>query len=160
MGRSRLRSWSDVIVLPEPIVPVGGELASSLDAELVLRGLHAGDSLATCDFAASVSDLDLVALIDGPAQRCTAPVVSEVHRSIGTRHSQGRQTALPLRARRQDLRPPSRAAEERDAEIERLVTLGARRVDIGQTGNESWTVLADPEGNEFCVVRAKTTLIN
>lgn len=50
-------------------------------------------------------------------------------------------------------------ADERDAEIERLLQLGARRVDIGQTGNESWTVLADPEGNEFCVVRPKTTLI-
>ena len=47
---------------------------------------------------------------------------------------------------------------DRDAEIERLLALGARRVDIGQTGQESWTVLADPEGNEFCVVRPKDTL--
>jgi predicted enzyme related to lactoylglutathione lyase len=52
------------------------------------------------------------------------------------------------------------AANDRDAEIERLLQLGARRVDIGQTGNESWVVLADPEGNEFCVVRPKTTLIS
>jgi predicted enzyme related to lactoylglutathione lyase len=44
-------------------------------------------------------------------------------------------------------------ADDRDAEIERLLRLGARRVNIGQTGDESWTVLADPEGNEFCVVR-------
>lgn len=51
------------------------------------------------------------------------------------------------------------SAAERDREIERLLALGARRVDIGQTGDESWTVLADPEGNEFCVVRPKTTLI-
>ena len=49
-------------------------------------------------------------------------------------------------------------AEDRDAEIERLLALGARRADIGQTGAESWTVLADPEGNEFCVVRPKTSL--
>jgi predicted enzyme related to lactoylglutathione lyase len=47
----------------------------------------------------------------------------------------------------------------RDAEVERIVALGARRVDIGQTGDESWTVLADPEGNEFCVIRPKRTLI-
>ena len=47
----------------------------------------------------------------------------------------------------------------RDAEIERILALGARRTDIGQTGKESWTVLADPEGNEFCVLRSKTTLI-
>jgi predicted enzyme related to lactoylglutathione lyase len=51
------------------------------------------------------------------------------------------------------------SAADRDAEIERLLALGARRVDIGQTGRESWTVLADPEGNEFCVIRPKETLI-
>jgi predicted enzyme related to lactoylglutathione lyase len=51
-------------------------------------------------------------------------------------------------------------ADDRDDEIERLLGLGARRVDVGQTGKESWDVLADPEGNEFCVVRAKTTLID
>jgi hypothetical protein len=50
-------------------------------------------------------------------------------------------------------------AADRDQEIERLIALGARRVDVGQTGEESWTVLADPEGNEFCVVRPKDTLI-
>jgi predicted enzyme related to lactoylglutathione lyase len=50
-------------------------------------------------------------------------------------------------------------ADDRHAEIERLVGLGARRVDVGQTGEESWTVLADPEGNEFCVVRPKATLV-
>jgi hypothetical protein len=48
----------------------------------------------------------------------------------------------------------------RDAEVERLLALGAQRVDIGQTGEESWTVLADPEGNEFCVIRPKQTLIS
>ncbi|MFJ8861098.1 VOC family protein [Streptomyces sp. NPDC102451] len=51
------------------------------------------------------------------------------------------------------------AAEDREAEIERLLALGARHADVGQTGDESWTVLADPEGNEFCVVRPKETLI-
>jgi predicted enzyme related to lactoylglutathione lyase len=51
------------------------------------------------------------------------------------------------------------AAEDRDAEIERILALGARRADVGQSGGESWTVLSDPEGNEFCVVRPKTTLI-
>jgi predicted enzyme related to lactoylglutathione lyase len=51
------------------------------------------------------------------------------------------------------------SADEREQEIDRLLALGARKVDIGQTGTESWTVLADPEGNEFCVVRPKQTLI-
>ena len=40
-----------------------------------------------------------------------------------------------------------------DAEVERLLGLGARRVDVGQTGQEGFVVLADPEGNEFCVLR-------
>lgn len=48
--------------------------------------------------------------------------------------------------------------EDREAEIERIIGLGASRVEIGQTGAESWTVLADPEGNEFCIVRPKSTL--
>jgi catechol 2,3-dioxygenase-like lactoylglutathione lyase family enzyme len=39
-----------------------------------------------------------------------------------------------------------------DAEVERLVGLGARRADVGQTGTEGFVVLADPEGNEFCVL--------
>ena len=51
------------------------------------------------------------------------------------------------------------SGDDRDAEIERLLHIGARPVDIGQTGEESWDVLADPEGNEFCVVRPKTTLV-
>ncbi|GLZ57345.1 MULTISPECIES: VOC family protein [Micromonospora] len=43
------------------------------------------------------------------------------------------------------------------AEVRRLLSLGARHVDVGQTGAEQFTVLADPEGNEFCVLdRAPT----
>lgn len=38
------------------------------------------------------------------------------------------------------------------AEVERLLGLGATRVDIGQGPDVSWVVLADPEGNEFCVL--------
>jgi phospholipase/lecithinase/hemolysin len=38
-------------------------------------------------------------------------------------------------------------------ELERLLALGARRVDVGQTPDVSWIVLADPEGNEFCLLR-------
>jgi predicted enzyme related to lactoylglutathione lyase len=50
-----------------------------------------------------------------------------------------------------DLRPVDQAAE-----VERLEQLGARRVDIGQGADVSWVVLADPDGNEFCVLRALT----
>ncbi|GAA4250626.1 VOC family protein [Dactylosporangium darangshiense] len=40
-----------------------------------------------------------------------------------------------------------------DDEVERLIGLGARRIDIGQ-GEQSWVVMADPEDNEFCVLRS------
>src|SRR4051812_49155641 len=46
-------------------------------------------------------------------------------------------------------------ARDQDAELEGLRALGARPADIGQTGEESWHVLADPEGNEFCLLRAR-----
>ncbi|MFL6051467.1 MAG: VOC family protein [Actinoallomurus sp.] len=44
---------------------------------------------------------------------------------------------------------------DQDAELERLLKLGARPADIGQTGEEPWHVLADPEGNEFCLLQAR-----
>jgi hypothetical protein len=43
------------------------------------------------------------------------------------------------------------AADDHVAEVERLIALGARRIDIGQ-GDVPWEVMADPEGNEFCVL--------
>jgi hypothetical protein len=49
-----------------------------------------------------------------------------------------------------DLRP-----EDQAAEVARLEALGARRVSVGQ-GEVSWVVMADPEGNEFDVLRPLT----
>jgi hypothetical protein len=46
-----------------------------------------------------------------------------------------------------DLRPDDQAAE-----VARVLDLGATRVDIGQ-GDVTWEVLADPQGNEFCILR-------
>jgi catechol 2,3-dioxygenase-like lactoylglutathione lyase family enzyme len=51
-----------------------------------------------------------------------------------------------------DLNPTDR---DQDAELERLLALGARPADVGQTGEEHWHVLADPEGNEFCLLRSR-----
>jgi predicted enzyme related to lactoylglutathione lyase len=48
-----------------------------------------------------------------------------------------------------DIAPP--ADGDQQAEVERLVSLGATRIDIGQ-GEVSWVVMADPDGNEFCVL--------
>lgn len=47
-----------------------------------------------------------------------------------------------------DLRP-----DDQSAEVRRLEGLGARRVDIGQR-DTTWVVMADREGNEFCVLRS------
>jgi hypothetical protein len=44
---------------------------------------------------------------------------------------------------------------DQDAELERLLGLGATRADVGQTGDEGWHVLADPEGNQFCLLRSR-----
>lgn len=44
---------------------------------------------------------------------------------------------------------------DQDAELERLLALGARHTDVGQAGDAGWHVLADPEGNEFCLLRSR-----
>ena len=52
-----------------------------------------------------------------------------------------------------DLRPDDQAAE-----VARLEKLGAKKIEIGQSADPdtTWVVMADPEGNEFCVLRAKS----
>ncbi|HEX2074940.1 MAG TPA: VOC family protein [Geodermatophilus sp.] len=51
-----------------------------------------------------------------------------------------------------DLSPTDR---DQDAELRRLIELGAVPADVGQTGEEGWHVLADPEGNAFCLLRRR-----
>lgn len=48
-----------------------------------------------------------------------------------------------------DLRPDDQAAE-----VKRLEALGATRVSVGQGPEVTWVVMADPDGNEFCILRA------
>ena len=71
----------------------------------------------------------------GPAPTIVLARVSEVK-------------SAPLRLHL-DLSPVDR---DQDAELERLLALGARPAAVGQSGEESWHVLADPEGNEFCLL--------
>ncbi|MDQ4502835.1 VOC family protein [Sinomonas sp. ASV322] len=68
---------------------------------------------------------------------------------ILSRSDDPRTGILPLHI---DVNPVDR---DQDAELERLLSLGARRADVGQTGDERWHVLADPEGNEFCLLRKR-----
>jgi predicted enzyme related to lactoylglutathione lyase len=49
-----------------------------------------------------------------------------------------------------DFRP-----DDQDAEVARLMAMGATEVDLGQGPEVTWTVLADPEGNEFCVLSSR-----
>ena len=58
---------------------------------------------------------------------------------------------LPARLSQGGSTPLHLASYMCKAEVARLLTLGAGRVDIGQR-DVSWVVLADPEGNEFCVL--------
>ena len=58
--------------------------------------------------------------------------------------SNARTGKLPLHI---DVNPVDR---DQDAELERLLAL-----HVGQTGDEQWHVLADPEGNEFCLLRRR-----
>jgi hypothetical protein len=52
---------------------------------------------------------------------------------------------------------PVRPDADQAAEVARLEKLGARRTDVGQGDDVGWIVMADPEGNEFCVLSARHT---
>jgi len=72
--------------------------------------------------------------------------------SGGTKISWGGPPVAPKTGKNRlhlDLAPP--VGVDQHAEVDRLVALGAQRIDIGQ-GSVSWVVMADPEGNEFCVL--------
>ncbi|MET8910349.1 VOC family protein [Micromonospora sp. NPDC004551] len=70
----------------------------------------------------------------------------------GSKISWGGPPFMPMTGKQRlhfDLAPP--ADGDQQAEVDRLLSLGAKRIDIGQ-GDVSWVVLADPDGNEFCVL--------
>ena len=48
-----------------------------------------------------------------------------------------------------DVSPTDR---EQEAELQRLLELGAERADVGQSEDAGWVVLRDPDGNEFCLL--------
>ena len=68
---------------------------------------------------------------------------------ILSRSADAKPARLPLHI---DVSPTDR---DQDAELSRLLAAGATPADVGQTGEEPWHVLADPEGNEFCLLRAR-----
>lgn len=89
-----------------------------------------------------------------PAWAREAAVTTPFHRQgpglvfVRVSHRKSAKNRLHL-----DFAPHS--SDDRGGEIERLRDLGATAVDVGQSESSSWTVLADPEGNEFCVLSAR-----
>jgi predicted enzyme related to lactoylglutathione lyase len=90
-------------------------------------------------------------------------VRAESHLVATLCHPDGRPPALDLVAvaeptpgkNRVHLDVAPAANDDQEAEVRRLQQLGARPVDVGQTDDVTWVVLADPEGNEFCVLRPR-----
>ena len=86
-------------------------------------------------------DEDVVEI--GPRDRGPVPTL------VFSRSDDPRHGKLPLHL---DVNATDR---DQPAELERLLALGAVPADVGQSGDESWHVLADPEGNEFCLLRSR-----
>ena len=106
-------------------------------------------AIALCCYAAEADKTVLVlGARAGDAERIGAGG-AEAYRSRGYRivNAALAGSGLNLRA---DLTVATRRSQVQ-AEVARLIALGARHVDVGQ-GEQSWVVLADPEGNEFCVL--------
>ncbi len=90
--------------------------------------------------------LDWVVVNDDPAEFEIRATADRLPGLIFEPVDEGKQVKNRLHL---DFRP-----DDQDAEVARLVELGASRVDVGQ-GEVSWVVMADPEGNEFCVLQAR-----
>ncbi|MQA33993.1 VOC family protein [Modestobacter roseus] len=113
-----------------------------MTSRIAVLALDAGDPRVVADFWGAVlgwsvleEDDDVISIGDGAGGQidvCRVPGAKTVKNRLH----------LDLRA------DGSSTAEE----LDRLLALGARRVDVGQADDVSWTVLADPEGNEFCLL--------
>ena len=90
--------------------------------------------------------LGWVVINDDPNEFEIRPALDRPPGLLFLRVSDSKQTKNRLRL---DFRP-----DDRDVEVERLLMLSTTRADIGQ-GEQSWIVLADPEGNEFCVLGSR-----
>jgi predicted enzyme related to lactoylglutathione lyase len=90
--------------------------------------------------------LDYRVQLDSPGEVTVTPAVDGHPSLLFVKVDEPKQAKNRLHL---NLRP-----DDLDVEVERLVNMGARHVDIGQAADVAWVVLADPEGNEFCVLRA------
>ena len=106
---------------------------------------------AALDYTVLHADDDLVEI--GPAGRDDADLLETIRRApvagtlVFARVPEAKTTKNRLHL---DLSPVDCSQE---AEVARLEALGAQRIDLGQ-GDVGWVVMADPAGNEFCVLRS------
>ena len=120
-------------------------------ARLTEIAIDCQDHVLVGDFWAAVLGYQVTDRSDGPAecyQKLTGPAgsgptVLVIRTPDGPKTTKNR-LHLDLNATDRD----------QDAEVERIIALGATRADIGQ-GDVDWVVLADPEGNELCVLRSR-----
>jgi hypothetical protein len=120
-------------------------------ARLTEIAIDCQDHVLVGDFWAAVLGYEVTDRSDGPADwyvqlagpAGSGPTVLVIRTPDGPKTTKNR-LHLDLNATDRD----------QDAEVERIIALGATRVDIGQ-GDVDWVVLADPEGNELCVLRSR-----
>jgi hypothetical protein len=108
--------------------------------------IDAGDPVALGRWWATA--LDWIVFNDDPEEFEIRSAPDEVPGLLFARVPEGKTIKNRLHL---DLRP-----DDRDAAVARFLELGATHADVGQ-GEETWVVLADPEGNEFCVLSSRST---
>ncbi|MER6776106.1 MULTISPECIES: VOC family protein [unclassified Streptomyces] len=91
--------------------------------------------------------LGWVVVDDSPDEYEIRPEPDRLPGLLFVRAAQPKRSKSPLHL---DFRPDDQAAE-----VARLLAHGARPADIGQGGDVTWVVLADPEDNEFCVLSSR-----
>lgn len=94
------------------------------------------------DFWCRVLDYQVVYRTDDIVDIAAGPESFPGIEFLRVREHETRRSPLHL-----DLNPDDQAAE-----VARLVALGARHIDVGPSPDAAWVVLADPEGNAFCVL--------
>ena len=92
------------------------------------------------------SALDWVVVNDDPDEFEIRPTPDQLPGLLFARVSEPKTMKNRLHL---DFRP-----DDRDAAVARFIELGATHADVGQ-GQQSWIVLSDPEGNEFCVLSSR-----
>ncbi|GMU78804.1 MAG: lactoylglutathione lyase [Acidimicrobiia bacterium] len=100
------------------------------------------DPHALADFWCRVLNYQVVYRTDDIVDIAAGPQTFPGIEFLRVQEREPRKSALHV-----DLNPDDQAAE-----VARLVALGARRIDVGQSPDAAWVVLADPEGNAFCVL--------